>query len=143
VPSAGSGDDSDAAYGRRARAVEAYCRELLGPETAATAANEILGSLTRAISDEAELLETTRTAAAERLTARSRWNPNADVAPECGRTPAHLAARANGTLDLEGKAQLETHLASCLLCRAAEVRAVRADRAFAGISGLALGTTRD
>ncbi len=36
--------------------------------------------------------------------------------------------------------QLEDHLGSCVSCQAAELRAQRADRAFAGITGLALAT---
>jgi hypothetical protein len=115
---------------------------LLGPETATVTANDILNSLTSNISDEGELLQTTRAAAAERLTARSQWDTAAQVAPGCANTPLLLAARANDTLSDQDQSRLENHLASCLICRAAEVRTARADRAFAGIIGLALRAKR-
>lgn len=140
--SASAPADDTLSFGPRTRAVEAYCRELLGPETATTAAQGILNSLTRNISEDAELLQMTRTAAAERLTARSQWDPTTQVGSDCVATPAQLAARANGTLSDQDRSKLDDHLASCLICRAAEVRASRADRAFAGTIGLALSKKR-
>jgi hypothetical protein len=136
-PSAVTTGDETAAYGLRSRAVRAYCRELLGPESAITATQEILGSLTGAIGD-SELLQTTRIEAAERLMSRNRWEPTTQAAQDCVETPGLLAARANATITNQQNSQLDGHLATCLVCRAVELRAVRADRAFAGTMGLAL-----
>lgn len=59
----------------------------------------------------------------------------------CNETPSLLAARANGELDAHRSRRLESHLGSCLRCQAAELRAARAERAFATVigGGLVLG----
>lgn len=130
--------DDSASFGRRTKALQAYCRELFPADLAAATAAEILDSLTGAIEDDGVLLHTTRVAAADKLTGRSQWEPAPHGSSECAETPALLAARANDTINDQDHAKLERHLASCLVCRAAEVRAGRADRAFAGILGLRL-----
>jgi hypothetical protein len=69
---------------------------------------------------------------------RNRWEPTTQAAQDCVETPGLLAARANATITNQQNSQLDGHLATCLVCRAVELRAVRADRAFAGTMGLAL-----
>jgi hypothetical protein len=135
-----SADDLDepADYRRRSKAVRAYCRELFTADTAAGVAEHILDSLSGGISDDAVLLELTRTGAAERFTRTTEARRIGAQFKDCVGTPARLAARANGTLTGREQDRLERHLGSCLVCRAMEVRAVRADRAFAVIVGLTL-----
>lgn len=115
-----------AGYGRRTKAVEAYCRELFATTRAPGVADQILNSLSGAISEDVALLRVTRTRAAERLTG--------DHQPTgCTATPGLLAARANGSLEGRERDRLERHLASCLVCMAAERRAKRADMAFSAV----------
>jgi anti-sigma factor RsiW len=52
---------------------------------------------------------------------------------ECSFTPFLLAACLNGDVSDPERARFERHLESCLTCQAAEVRFVRAERAFAGV----------
>jgi anti-sigma factor RsiW len=129
--------DEPASRGRRRHAVEAYCRELDPAGAAAVSAEQILSSLTGGISDDNLLLQSTRTAAVKEL-AQGRHDATSD---DCDHTPARLAARANSTLPARERSRLEEHLVSCLVCRAAELRSVRADRAFAAILALKLTRT--
>ena len=125
--------EEPADYGRRTKAVRAYCRELFPVSAAPVVAEQILESLSPGISQETVVLRLTRKAAARRLANRTVAG---HIGGEpCAATPARLAARANGTLTGRERDQLERHLRSCLVCRAMEVRAVRADRAFAAIIG--------
>ncbi len=124
-------------HGRRSEAVEAYCRELFPAGFATASARQILDSLTGGISDDGVLLEMTRTGAAKQLTGRSQaQGASGQGSDACAPTTARLAARASGTITATERSQLEEHLGSCLVCRALELRAVRADRAFAAILGL-------
>jgi hypothetical protein len=120
---------------RRALAVEAYCREVCSPERARAAVGEIVDS-SSGMRDE-ELLRHTRTIAANYAPSkapRRGWRRSEPA--ECEATPALLAARANEELDPERRDALERHLESCLNCQATELRAQRAERAFAGIGGV-------
>lgn len=130
--------DERAAYGQRTRAAVAYCRELFPPDDASSRANQILSLLSGGISDERVLLELLRTSAAELLDRSSGKIRGAEETPACEAVFGRLAARANGTLDAGERSQLEQHLAICVICKAAELRAARADRTFAAILGLAV-----
>lgn len=135
--------DDSASFGRRRKALEAYCRELFPIELATSAAAQILDLLTGAIHDDGVFLQTTRVAAAARLITRSAWEPGAQLSTACIETPLLLSARANGIDNASERGRLERHLDSCLMCRAAEVRIARADRAFAGILGLRLSAEQN
>jgi hypothetical protein len=131
VPQVASG------YGRRSKAVEAYCRELFPSGFATAWARQILDSLTGGISDDGVLLEMTRAAAAKQLARGSQADgASGQRSDACAPTAARLAARANGTITAKERAELEEHLGPCLVCRALELRAGQADRAFAAIMGL-------
>jgi hypothetical protein len=129
-----------AASRRAISAVEAYCRELCPPEEASAAAAEVLGSFTAG--DELDLLRHTREVSAKHAvqpgSRRGWWLPRGARDQECESIPGLLAARANGELDHGAQAALERHLDSCATCQAAEIRARRADRAFAGITRIEL-----
>lgn len=132
------GGEISGGYGGRTRAAVAYCRELFPADVARASAEQILNSLSGGISDDRVLLELTRTAAAG-LLERSRVEAGADDrASDCKAIFGRLAARANGTLEAADRSRLEQHLASCIVCKAAELRAARADRAFAATLGLTL-----
>jgi hypothetical protein len=139
--SPGPKDESElelASYGRRMRAAVAYCREVFPLGIASARAEQILSSLSGGISDERVLLELTRTAAGK-LLGEGDIPDNAQApAPECGGIFSRLAARANGMSKAGERLRLEQHLAACVVCKAAELRAARAERAFAAILGLTL-----
>ena len=123
---------------RRIRAVEAYCRELCPPGAAAAAAEAALSAPTPA--DDADLLQATRVAAAERSdtpAAPRGWREvlAAERERPCATTPLLLAARENDTLGLKAEQELEQHLSSCLLCQASESRECRATRSFEAVLG--------
>ena len=125
---------------RQRLAVEAYCREL-SLATASAAAAEALAEFPGG--DDTRLLRHTRSVAARHATSgptRQGWRQklSAERQADCASTPALLAARANNELDLDQSEQLERHLESCVACQAAELRAQRADRVFAGIAGIEL-----
>jgi hypothetical protein len=126
---------------RQTLAVESYCREL-APAAASAAAAAALGGFPGG--DDLALLRRTRAIAARHATVRPpRHGWRNMLAAErhdgtCERTPRLLAMRANGELDEARRAELERHLESCVTCQAAEIRAERADRAFAGVTGIAI-----
>src|SRR5205807_9483830 len=123
---------------RQALAVESYSRELCPPEAAAGVADEVLGSFTG--DDNVELLRHTRRTAAKHAdvpSTRKGWR-RSDRNAACQATPGLLAARANDELDDARGERLEHHLNWCLICQAVELRARRAERAFAGVAGIAL-----
>ena len=126
---------------RDERAVRSYCGELCEPALVATVVVETMKRF-EATPDagEEELLAITRTAAARHARASSRrrgWRGalTAEHEDECARTQSLLAARANGELDANGRAELDKHLAACPRCQAAELRAARAERAFVATIG--------
>jgi hypothetical protein len=130
-------------YDRRLKAVESYCRELCPTGDGTAAARFALNALDISSGDNEVLLMATRVLAAAALTPDAFGRPGVDRfenRPErCSSTPSLLAARANGSLSSRDHARLERHLDGCLVCRAAELRAARADRVFAAILELPLG----
>lgn len=132
-----------ASYDRRLKAVESYCRELCPTDDGMAAARYALDALDISTGDSEVLLMTTRVLAAEGIASDAEGIAGSErIATRrdrCSSTPGLLAARANGSLSSREHGRLERHLDSCLVCRAAELRASRADRAFAAILQLPLG----
>jgi hypothetical protein len=128
----------------REGAVEAYCLELCGKAAAriateeATASPRLSGSPS-AVSED-ELLRVTRSTASgfapQVLHPGSIRMAIEGAQAECGFTIPRLARRANGELDRFSAAALAAHLESCVVCRAAEARHDRAERAFAAVVGV-------
>lgn len=130
--------------GAAEQAVAAYCLELCGPGLMAVATFDALASVAGAGESAAvdgALLRATRATASGYAPMVLRRGGREVLAPgegsRCSLTPPRLARRANGTLDRYTRAALERHLAECLVCRAAEVRLARAERAFASVLALA------
>jgi hypothetical protein len=124
------GSDGDAAAVRR-RAVEAYCREFCPPERAAAVVDEVLAATPPEAGTD-ELLNATRIAAAGAVAQAAAL---ANVAAGCLSTPSLLALRSRGDLDRKRRRDLDRHLEDCLVCRATELRAARAERAFGVVAG--------
>ncbi len=125
-------------HDRRTRAVDVYCNELCPADAASAAATENLDSFPGG--DDSDLLRHIRVTAANHATvkpARRGWRQTfaAERDSECAATPVVLAERDNGALDPARAAELEKHLSSCATCQAAELRARRAERAFAAVIG--------
>jgi hypothetical protein len=131
------------AEGDRELAVHAYCLELCGPELTPIATEEVAAS--PRLSDhwsvvpEPELLERTRSTASGFAPLMLQPGQNQiraeGLVAECSFTLPRLARRANGELDRLSDAALQEHLAWCPVCRAAEARMARAERAFAAVLG--------
>ncbi len=122
---------------RRAVAVRAYCAELLPPEGAQAATDEILrGELfIRSAESDEQLLRTTRDISARHASpaqSRARWRGllAAEHESECDASAIRLAERSNGELSHEQARALDMHLSSCPDCQDLQVRAARADDAF-------------
>ena len=132
-----------ATYDQRRKAVESYCRELSPSEEGANVARYTLSVLDVNNGADEALLMATRVFAAEGLTTsevdgKRESQRVANHQDPCASTVGMLAARENGSLSSNEYARLERHLDDCLVCRAAELRAERADRAFAAILELTL-----
>jgi hypothetical protein len=118
--------------------VDVYCAELCAPSEAAAASAEVLGS---SLGTDEDLIRSTRIIAAEHTVVdppspRGRRGAlSAERTAECASTPSLLAARANGELPGADSRAIERHLNCCLPCQALELRAHRAERAFAAIVG--------
>ena len=125
-------------YGLRARAVAAYCRALFSADAASRRAEQLLHSLSGGISDDKVLLELTRTGVAKLLDGDGTATVVLEKPRYCDDIFGRLAARANGILGTAERSHLQRHLACCLVCKAAELRVSRADRAFAATLGLTL-----
>jgi hypothetical protein len=132
------------ALSSRQAAIDAYCLELCGADRMRIAAEEVISSLRLsgpvATVSEQELLSVTRATASgfapQVLSAGSAGRGATGPYPECELTLPRLARRANGELDRVSRAALTEHLARCVVCRAAEARHERADRAFAAVLGI-------
>jgi hypothetical protein len=116
-------------------AVGAYCAELLNTPHWGLIADEILATTDLASTPTDELLQATARLAAEHASVvlvRPGWRARRSAKHvDCHSTPGRLASRAGGDLGGVEEEQLEKHLRSCLPCQAAELRAARAERAFA------------
>jgi hypothetical protein len=136
--------------------VLAYCRELCGPILGPTAANAALASYAATTNpsggdggaDQEPLLRSTRLAAARAELDAARqtgWRGAVSRAlvaerdSHCADTPVLIATRSNHELDAAAAERLDEHLSSCLRCRAAQLRADRAERAFAAIIAIRAG----
>lgn len=125
--------------------MRAYCLELTGTGLAGLAADEVFASprLSGPLStvSEYELLSITRATASgfapQVLTPRSVPFSVEGPSPDCAFTLPRLGRRANAELDRFSVAALAAHLARCLVCRAAEARHARAERAFVAVLGSA------
>ena len=91
---------------------------------------------TGGITDDADFLRATRTAAAREQLSYETPPNSAGAGRGCTLTRRRLAARANGSVSDSERAEFERHLSSCLVWRAAELHAARADRALAATLGL-------
>ena len=125
-------------------AVRVYCLELCGARAARIATEEVIASPRlsgpfTAVPDD-ELLRITRSTASgfapQVLHPSIPRMPIEGPAAECSLTIPRLARRANGELDRYSQAALAEHLESCVVCRAAEARFERAERAFAAVLGI-------
>jgi hypothetical protein len=116
-------------------AVRAYCAELLNTPHWGLIADEILATTDLASTPADELLQATARLAAEHASVvlvQPGWRARRSAKHvDCHSTPGRLASRAGGNLGGVEEEQLEKHLRSCLHCQAAELRAARAERAFA------------
>ncbi len=127
-----------------ADAVRAYCAELLSTPHSGRVADEILAATDLASTPADELLQVTARLAAEHASAmllRPGWRGRRSAKHvNCHSTPGWLASRAGGDLGGVEQEELEEHLRSCLPCQAAELRAARAERAFAtALAGVGVG----
>lgn len=135
-----SGPTGFVAGKRQAAAVDMYCAALCQASASAASA-EVLESFSGG--EPEELLRHMRVVAAKHTPVgedRPRgWRRVLSGERErvCASTPSLLAARANDELTDSERAELEQHLSSCLWCQALELRALRAERAFAGVFGTA------
>jgi hypothetical protein len=126
----------------RESAVDAYCRELCGADAARVATEEVIASprLSAAFTavDEDELFRITRsTASGFAPLPIDSGLPSRPIEGPCAFTIPRLARRASGELDRYSQAAIKQHLADCVVCRAAEARFERAERAFAAVLGTA------
>ncbi len=126
----------------RESAVDAYCRELCGADAARVATEEVIASprLSAAFTavDEDELFRITRsTASGFAPLPIDSGLPSRPIEGPCAFTIPRLARRASGELDRYSQAAIKQHLADCVVCRAAEARFERAERAFAAVLGIA------
>jgi hypothetical protein len=137
-------DTAPAPLFAREGAVAAYCLELCGPAAARIATEEVIASprLSGAlpVAPEGELLRVTRATASgfapQVLHPGSSRVPIEGPQRECAFTIPRLARRANAELDQFSEAALAGHLRECIVCRAAEARFDRAERAFAVVLGV-------
>ena len=131
-----------ASVAARESAVGVYCRELCGPGAAGSAGEEVFASPRLSgpftVVPEDELCRVTRATASGFAPLLIDFDGTIDAPqPPCTFTIPRLARRANGELDRYSQAALKEHLAGCVVCRAAEARFDRAERAFAMVLGLA------